>query len=246
VQKYGTGGLNIDGCRVESGSDYHELQVTQGGAKINGNGFSNADYNGRKDRNTTFKPSTGRFPANLILDEQAGALLDEQAPLVGGAWAKSIGSPRKKGSSFDTGMANLELRNKYVEEPSGASRFFYCAKASKSERNAGLEGMPYKEWKDQGFRDNETTHLSPRAGAGRTSATQNHHPTVKPIKLMRYLCKLITPPNGTVLDPFMGSGSTGIAAKEEGFGFIGIELDPDYYEIANRRIGVDEPRQLTL
>lgn len=126
-----------------------------------------------------------------------------------------------------------EVAAEMLDEP---SRFFYCAKASKSERNRGLEGMPAKEWKEQGFRDNDTTHLSPRAGAGRTSANQNHHPTVKPIKLMEYLVKLVTPPNGIVLDPFMGSGTTGIACKNLNKKFIGIEKDENYFEIAKNRI----------
>ncbi len=77
---------------------------------------------------------------------------------------------------------------------------------------------------------------SPRAGAGRTSGSRNHHPTVKPTELMRYLVRLVTPPGGTVLDPFMGSGSTGRAAKFEGFEFIGIEQDAAYVLIAQERI----------
>jgi len=117
-----------------------------------------------------------------------------------------------------------------------AARFFYCAKANKRDRNEGLEGFKLKTWKEQGFRDNDSTHLSPRAGAGRTSATANHHPTVKPVDLMRYLVKLITPPGGVVLDPFMGSGSTGKGAVIEGFNFVGIEQDADYLDIARARI----------
>jgi len=123
-----------------------------------------------------------------------------------------------------------------VKADESAARFFYCAKASKKDRNEGLEGFAEWTWKDQGFRDNDSTHLSPRAGAGRTSSNANHHPTVKPTDLMRYLCRLITPPNGTVLDPFTGSGSTGKAAALEGFNFIGIEQSAEYAEIAQARI----------
>ncbi|STB73759.1 prophage DNA methylase [Citrobacter koseri] len=94
--------------------------------------------------------------------------------------------------------------------PGNSARFFYCAKASRKDRNEGLEGIP--------------------------SPQQNHHPTVKPTDLMRYLCRLVTPPGGTVLDPFMGSGSTGKAAVLEGFRFIGIEREPEYIEIARQRI----------
>jgi site-specific DNA-methyltransferase (adenine-specific) len=118
-----------------------------------------------------------------------------------------------------------------LDEQSSASRFFYVAKASKRERNDGLEGMALKSQGAYGKfagdgRGRQTEH----------QPTQNHHPTVKPIKLMAYLCRLITPPNGTVLDPFMGSGTTGIAAAKEGFGFIGIELEKEYFEIAQKRI----------
>jgi len=123
-----------------------------------------------------------------------------------------------------------------VKADESAARFFYCAKASKKDRNEGLEGFAEWTWKDQGFRDNDSTHLSPRAGAGRTSSNANHHPTVKPTDLMRYLCRLVTPPNGTVLDPFTGSGSTGKAAVLEGFNFIGVEQSAEYIEIAKARI----------
>ena len=113
-----------------------------------------------------------------------------------------------------------------------AARFFYCAKASRAERNAGLEGME----------EREAGAYGEFAGDGRGRQTEhrpavNHHPTVKSLKLMRYLCKLTaTPTGGVVLDPFMGSGSTGCAAVQEGRDFIGIELDADYVEIARRRI----------
>jgi len=182
VKRWGTGALNIDGCRVGT-------EMIQGGrAGRHGESSFNVSIGEKQPMHQ------GRWPANIILDEQAADLLGEP------------------------------------------SRFFYVAKASKKERNAGLEGMPTKEWKDQGYRDNESTHLSPRAGAGRTSPNQNHHPTVKPIKLMEYLLKLIVPPNGTVMDPFMGSGSTGVAAKNLGFEFIGIEMNEEYFEIAKKRI----------
>lgn len=108
-----------------------------------------------------------------------------------------------------------------------AARFFYCAKASKKDRDEGLERF-------------ETTTKAGsgalRDGGRDTKARANIHPTVKPTDLMRYLCRLVTPPNGTVLDPFMGSGSTGKAAKLEGFAFIGIEREADYLEIAKARI----------
>jgi site-specific DNA-methyltransferase (adenine-specific) len=118
---------------------------------------------------------------------------------------------------------------------SGASRFFYCAKASKGERNTGLEGMPLVTVRISG----QGAACPKQTKDGRPNSdiqNQNHHPTVKPTRLMSYLIKLVTPPNGIVLDPFLGSGTTGVAAKREGFSFIGIEREPEYLEIAERRI----------
>ena len=116
-----------------------------------------------------------------------------------------------------------------------SNRFFYCAKISSSERNAGLEDMPDKVKLTQMRGSNGTGKKNFEGGFSDTIA-KNTHPTVKPQKLMRYLCKLVTPPGGTVLDPFMGSGSTGLAALSEGFRFIGIEREPEYFEIAEKRI----------
>jgi site-specific DNA-methyltransferase (adenine-specific) len=119
-----------------------------------------------------------------------------------------------------------------------AARFFYSAKVSKKERDAGMDDCEtISAGECTGGRKEGSAGLdNPRAGAGRTSGAKNNHPTVKPIALMRYLCKLITPSNGTILDPFLGSGSTGIGATLEGFDFIGIELSPEYLAIAQKRI----------
>lgn len=114
-----------------------------------------------------------------------------------------------------------------------AARFFYCAKANKRDRNEGLDNFQPKREADR-IADDGVGGNNPR---NRTNTPKlNHHPTVKPTELMRYLCRLITPPGGTILDPFTGSGSTGKAAILEGFNFIGIELDPDYITIAQARI----------
>ena len=130
-----------------------------------------------------------------------------------------------------------------TNEPDGlcdygfAARFFYCAKPSPSERNIGCENLPYKTAGECTDRVEGSAGLnSPRAGAGRTNGSKNDHPTVKSISLMRYLCKLITPPNGIVLDPFCGSGSMGLAAYLEGFQCIMIDSDPHSCEIAEARM----------
>jgi site-specific DNA-methyltransferase (adenine-specific) len=120
----------------------------------------------------------------------------------------------------------------------GASRFFYCAKAATNEREAGLDDLPLRTAAELvGRTEGSAGTNSPRAGAGRVAnARRNTHPTVKPIDLMRWLCRLITPPGGLVLDPFAGSGTTGVACALEGFGFLGCELDPAHVAIAERRI----------
>ena len=141
----------------------------------------------------------GRFPANIILDDKAGAFLDAQS-----------------------GVAN------------GASRFFYCAKASKAERNIGCEGLPLQRHADR-IKEDGVGGDNPRNRSN--TLKQNFHPTVKPLSLMRYLVRLTaTPTGGLVLDPYMGSGTTGMACVLEGRDFIGIEREPEYMTLAERRI----------
>ena len=130
--------------------------------------------------------------------------------------------------------------------PDDASRFFYTAKTATWEREAGLDDLPRRTAGELvGRTDGSAGMANPRAGAGRASEGRaNIHPTVKPVDLMRWLVRLVTPPDGTVLDPFTGSGSTGMAAVLEGARFIGFELDPHHVEIARRRI--DAARRRTL
>ena len=115
-----------------------------------------------------------------------------------------------------------------------AARFFYCAKASKRDRDEGLEAFEAK--RTGAMQATADGSMLTGSGNERTTTRANHHPTVKPTDLMRYLCRLVTPPCGIVLDPFTGSGSTGKAAMREGFNFIGIERDPEYIAIASSRI----------
>lgn len=216
VLEHGTGGINIDGCRV--GDEILPAQKA-GQAQI-----------GTFERKDMFTPERqGRWPANLILSEEAAELLDEQSGILkSGARKESI--KKESGVTFQAGgVSPCEASQ------GGASRFFYVAKASKSERNSGLDEMPLQEKRSAGG----TTSSGKPTMEGRDrfgSIQQNTHPTVKPIKLMTYLVRLITPPNGTVLDPFAGSFSTGVAAIKEGFGFIGIERDPDYFKIGEARL----------
>lgn len=153
--------------------------------------------------------------------------------------------PCAAGTSHGRWPANF-IHNGSDEATAGlgeAARFFYCAKASRSDREEGCDELPPRTGAEAVEREEGSagTH-SPRAGAGRTASTvQNHHPTVKPTDLMRYLVRMVTPPGGTVLDPFMGSGSTGKAATLEGFNFIGIEMNEDYLAIAQARINAAIP-----
>lgn len=187
VLEHGTGGLNIDGCRV---GDEVLGSVRAGSARI-----------GTFERKEMVTPKrTGRFPANLIHDGS-----DEVVELFPGAGEKS------------------------------AARFFYCAKASKSDRDEGLDAFAEQEFV-QWQTGNGTSGKPSSMSEGRDTQRRNIHPTVKPTDLMAYLCRLVTPPGGVVLDPFAGSGSTGKAAIREGFKFIGIEREAEYLAIARARI----------
>ncbi len=130
--------------------------------------------------------------------------------------------------------ANVVLDETVALQMGDKSRYFYQPKASRAERNAGLEGMPEKA-RPGAFDDDNYEWKQPN-GHVVAKPTANHHPTVKPVALMRWLVRLVTPPGGTVLDPFLGSGTTGIAAELEGMAFVGIEQDAEYLEIARHRI----------
>ena len=169
----------------------------------------------------------GRWPANVILDEEAAAALDEQSGVtrsirrVGKRTGKEAGTYGQYVGQNEVDMGH--------SDSGGASRFFYTAKASRSEREAGLDGV---EMRKAGVMNGRQTGS---LGAI-TSPHANHHPTVKPIALMRYMIRLVAPRGAVVLDPFMGSGSTGCAAMVEGMQFIGIDITPEYVDIARRRL----------
>lgn len=132
---------------------------------------------------------------------------------------------------------SLEVLEHFPPSARDAIRFFYAPKADKADREFGLDGIPLRSWGSMTNRADGSAGLdSPRSGAGRHGGRANIHPTVKPVDLMAWLCRLVTPPGGIVLDPFMGSGSTGIAAVRHGFRFVGIEQSPEYFDIACRRV----------
>ncbi|UUE38580.1 site-specific DNA-methyltransferase [Pectobacterium aroidearum] len=221
VLTHGTGALNIDGSRVATDDN------------LNGGAYSESER-----KNEFFKlldagageyhQPVGRWPANLIhdgSDEVLAAFPDakgQQGALTGEEPSGKMGHANCYGK--------MDRRH---ESDKSAARFFYCAKASRRDRNEGLDGFELRRSVDDDWISESRKNTD---GGGIPSKQQNHHPTVKPTDLMRYLCRLVTPPSGTVLDPFMGSGSTGKAAVMEGFCFIGIERESEYVDIARARI----------
>lgn len=285
VLKWGTGAINIDGCRV--GNDIVKGQKAgQGFNNVKGFGV-NTKLGSEEAKEYISEDTNGRFPANLILTHHPDCecvgtkkvkgtsgyetngedretkfgqvksnkitthygseetiedwncvndcpikILDEQSgesKSTGGRIGNKNGAYSGIGANGFT--TNHEKGDAGFGDKGGASRFFYVAKASKSERNKGLDEFEEKESKkfDGGEFNSASTNANERTN-------KNFHPTVKPIKLMQYLVRLIAPPNGIVLDPFCGSGTTGVACKLEGVQFIGIEQDAEYCKIAQARI----------
>ena len=228
VLEWGVGGLNIDGSRIGFRDDADRKESTTknqhadfGTAPMTGNN-TYGDYS--MVQPTNYNPP-GRWPANIILDEYTAGLLDEQTADLKGATSRTTHVDR---GPFTTGVGEL-VPDAVYGDSGGASRFFYVAKASKKDRNEGLDELPLRK-SDQ--RSATAAGLWEQMEAPK----QNFHPTVKPTALMEYLVKLVTPPGGTVLDPFTGSGSTGKAALLNGFKFIGIELTADYLPIIEGRL----------
>ena len=198
VLTHGTGGINIDECRVGTETMKFQKASSLGNKKTMEGGKANQDY--------TKEDTQGRFPANIIHDGSEEVL-------------------------------------EVFEE---SSRFFYCAKASKAERNMGLDELSTKQTTGGGGltapKDNDGNYIvsGSKGTAGKYGSAKapqkNYHPTVKPIKLMEYLVRLVTIKEGIVLEPFAGSGTTLIACKQQGFNYIGIEREQEYCDIAEARL----------
>ena len=190
--QYGVGGLNIDGTRI--GNEVRTTPIHSTDKKEDNTLFGlHATIQHHREETTQ-----GRWPANVILDEEAGQILDEQS---GKSSSKKRTNFKKDNTIWQENTGETDTMSGGFNDEGGASRFFYCPKASKKDRDEG-----------------------------------NIHPTVKPTDLMKYLIRLVTPKDGIVLDPFMGSGSTGKAAMQEGMWFVGIEREKEYFEIAKQRI----------
>ena len=226
VLTHGTGGLNIDGARVgyqEGEVDFTKQQNQTATATVQMGGAKSGD-------SIQMFKENGRWPANFIHDgsDEVVGLFPDTGKSTGGRIGK-----KSMGDVTNVPAGEYEAGDPGYGDSGSAARFFYCAKAAKRDRNEGLDGFEAKRDHD-GRKDGGVGGDNPR---NRTNnAKLNHHPTVKPTTLMQYLVRLVTPPNGIVLDPFMGSGSTGKACAYEGFSFIGIEQSAEYVEIARARI----------
>jgi len=226
--RWGVAGLNIDGGRIPTNEKW---------TKRDYKGHTNlSSYLIDKDYYKESHPQ-GRFPANLILDEETAKMLDRQSGISGSTrFSKGAIRHHSFWNSTEGKGIQCEAPDNYGDI-GGASRFFHCAKASKNERNMGLEGMPLKKAGGMQGRNNGSFD-------GKITYNQNNHPTVKSLRLLEYLCILTKTPNGgIVLDPFAGSGTTCMAAKKVGRDFIGIEKEPEYVSIARARLNaIKEPK----
>ena len=198
VLAHGTGAINVDACRIDSGARPLIISKSEASTGILGDGLNGSSHGG--------ETTQGRWPANVLLDQHAAAWVDEQSGArQAGGYPASKGvkpSPGANGT-MGGGWAGAGREHRETTLPGGASRFFYSAKAPKSER-PNVDGV--------------------------------QHPTVKPLAIMRWLIRLVTPPGGTVLDPFAGSGTTIEAALIEGFESVGIEMETDYLPLIQQRI----------
>ena len=219
VLKHRTGGINIDECRVEG----NDAKYPDSNPVMNSGKYA---QNENAKRKTVVRKSR-----------------DEN-----GVWTNDNSGMKAEGSEYADADPRGRFPSNVMHDGSDSikelfedkSRYFYCAKTSKAERNQGLDNLPTKKASSMPGRRNADDMKDSKIDndvTGRfVTEKKNIHPTVKPIKLMKYLCRLITPKGGTILDPFMGSGSTGMAAKEENFDFIGIEKEEEYFNIATARI----------
>jgi len=237
VLKYGTGGINVDGCRVPTDDNLNGGGYSGGTPKTMFSGL------GRLQPDNYLQP-TGRFPANLIHDGS-----DEVVGLFPDVKTGNIKPYLNKNVSYRPGQYDGKNRwngANFKGDSGSAARFFYCAKASKADRDEGCEELEERHAPHGNYEGRDMENPKNHLGGLQGTKSRNHHPTVKPTALMRYLCRLVTPPGGIVLDPFMGSGSTGKAAVLENFNFIGIEREPEYMEIARRRIHAVQPKPETV
>lgn len=241
--------LEIDAARIEGG----ERTLIYGPPKNGADPGKFRSQSGYHAGTTT----QGRWPANVALtcaceaEEHAEGCPVLEIGRQSGERTSGTGAVKRatakghKGNAYGADNRAVGLPMVEYGDTGTAARYFYTSKASRADRNEGLEGMPERrtKWQEESA-GNLSRGRNPVTGERTENVIKpsaNHHPTVKSTDLMRWLCRLVTPPGGTVLDPFMGSGSTGKACMVEGFGFVGVEREADYFTIAERRIGAARP-----
>ena len=252
---HGTGALNIDGCRVVTDDKLGGGHTTSGQQMTGGwerpwmTDASMVQANKERSAASVAKSEAlGRWPANLIHDgsvevlaafpiapgQQGPISTTAPSPKTGNVYGAMKRDSEASQDSDNSGVVGFKMKPGARRLDDGsAARFFYCAKASSDDRNEGLHGFSTKQ-QDAGRKEGNPGGDNPRNRG--LQARKNHHPTVKPTDLMRYLVRLVTPVGGIVLDPFMGSGTTCCAAVLEGLQFVGIEREAEYIEIARARI----------
>lgn len=241
VAAHGTGALNIDACRIEGDVP----SCTQGQSRQAGTIYGTD----QRDQREFVGHELGRWPANVLLDDEAAVLLDAQTGDLGFSSGTEVAGEAHPsgiyGSRIKEGRGQIGIGDR-----GGGSRFYYVAKPSREERDFGCEALArISAATITGRKEGSAGLQNPRAGIRAGSmdrdtlerAARNTHPTVKPVELMRWLVRLVTPPGGTVLDPFAGSGTTGMACRYEQRRFIGIEREAEYAAIADRRIAAVAP-----
>lgn len=252
ASKKGERFVNVEACRLE----WVGPEDAAAAAAAAAGGFAESRARGTtrqspaigkesRDGENRYDPTAlkGRWPANVLLDEEAARMVDEQG---GERTSGTLKPSRRQPLGFYANGISRRIEGWRRDCPGfpgssgGASRFFFTSKATRADRDEGLSGCDErhlgngKNWTDRDTRTHDRSRQTNRTAA-------NFHPTVKPTDLMRWLCRLVTPAGGLILDPFAGSGSTGVAALSEGFRFVGIEIDPDYVEIARRRCAAVAP-----
>lgn len=205
VLRWGTGGINIDNCRIE-------LEESESGVNVKPEYIPNNKnnvYGKSMGGGDTPLLNKGRFPANFIYDGSDEVIQNFPYTKSGALFQSNLKNDKTDNIYGKFNKNIMGKKDGYEKDEGSASRFFYCAKPSQAERNLGFDKISEK---------------------------QNFHPTVKPLSLMRYLVRLVTPKNGVILDPFMGSCTTGMSAILENFNFVGIEKEKEYFELSQKRI----------
>ena len=241
VLRWGTGALNIDGTRIDAAGDALGGGMVSKGRPKASEGWDrpwmhdSAVTDAKKIESAAkvaHAQALGRWPANLAHDGSDEVLAG--FPVTGASKATRGRRTGKSAGVLGEFAGQDDVTMGHDDQGGSAARFFYCSKASKSDRNAGLEDLIAQS--DSAHRRTNLEETGDNPYLRGITERKNTHPTVKPTALMQWLVRMVTPPGGLVLDPFTGSGSTGKAAVREGFSFVGCEMTPEYAEIARLRI----------